>query len=113
MDKTALATGYTFEFEDGSTCQMCLSFIRLKRLASKNKSLYERHQKVMMNGSKDELDTLTVLYAAYVCANMDGDNLMTEDEFLEKCGSDRVIVNEALGALTNPKKRQASAEPSN
>lgn len=113
MDKTALNTGYTFEFEDGSTCQLSLSFIRLKRLAGKNKSLYERHQKIMMNGGKDELDTLTVLYAAYVCANMDSDNLMTEDEFIERCGSDRVIVNEALEALTNPKKRKASADLSN
>ena len=113
MDKTALSTGYTFEFEDGSTCQMSLSFIRLKRLAGKNKALYERHQKVMVNGGKDELDTLTVLYAAYVCANIDSDDLMTEDEFLEKCGSDRVAVNTALEALTNPKKRQASADPSN
>ena len=113
MDKTALTTGYTFEFEDGSTCQMCLSFIRLKRLAGKNRSLYERHQKVMMNGSKDELDTLTVLYAAYVCANLDSDDLMSEEEFLEKCGSDRIVVNNALGALTNPKNRKASAEPSN
>lgn len=113
MDKTALSTGYTFEFEDGTTCQMTLSFIRLKRLAGKNKPLYERHQKVMMNGSKDELDTLTVLYAAYVCANLDSDDLMSEEEFIERCGSDRVVVNEALGALTNPKKRQASADPSN
>lgn len=113
MDKTALTTGYTFEFEDGGTCQMSLSFIRLKRLSSKNRSLYERHQKVMVNGGKDELDTLTVLYAAYVCANMDNDDLMTEDEFIERCGSDRVAVNEALAALTNPKKRQASADPSN
>lgn len=113
MDKTALTTGYTFEFEDGGTCQMSLSFIRLKRLAGKNKALYDRHQKVMMNGSKDELDTLTVLYAAYVCANLDSEDLMTEEEFIERCGSDRVAVNEALGALTNPKKRQASADLSN
>ena len=113
MDKSALSNGYTFEFEDGTTCQMCLSFIRLKRLAGKNKALYERHQKIMINGSKDELDTLTVLYAAYVCANIDSSDLMTEDEFIEKCGSDRVVVNEALGALTNPKNRKASANHSN
>jgi hypothetical protein len=44
---------------------------------------------------------------------MDSDDLMTEEEFLERCGSDRVAVNEALGALTNPKKRQASGDHSN
>lgn len=113
MDKNALCTGYTFEFEDDSTCLMTLSFIRLKRLSAKNKGLYERAQKIMMHGGKDEFDTLTVLYAAYVCANLDSDNLMTEEEFIEKCGSDRVVINEALEALTNPKKRKASANHSN
>lgn len=113
MDKTALTTGYTFEFEDGGTCQMSLSFIRLKRLASKNKALYQRQQKLMMDGGKDEFDTLTVLYSAYVCANIDSDDLMTEDEFIERCGSDRVAINNALGALTNPKNRTASGAPSN
>jgi hypothetical protein len=113
MDKTALSTKYTYEFEDGDTCQMTLNFIALKKLSSKNKGLYERQQKIMAHGGKDEFDTLTVLYAAYVCANMDSDNLMTEDEFIEKCGTDRYSLNEALVAMTNPKKRKASEDHSN
>ena len=113
MDSNALTTGYTFEFEDGSTCQMSLTFIRLKRLASKNKVLYERQQKIMTHGGKDEFDTLTVLYAAYVCANLDSDDLMSEDTFIEKCGTDRFAVNQAMEALTNPKKRKASVDHSN
>lgn len=113
MDKMALATRYTFEFYDGSTCEMTLAFIRLKMLSSKNKALYERCQKVMANGGKDEFDTLTVLYSAYVCANMDGENLMSEDEFIEKCGCDRQALMDALQALTNPKKQKASADRSN
>lgn len=113
MDKMALATRYTFEFYDGSTCEMTLAFIRLKMLSSKNKALYERCQKVMANGGKDEFDTLTVLYSAYVCANMDGENLMSEDEFIEKCGCDRQALMDALQALTNPKKQKASAGRSN
>lgn len=107
-DKNALCTGYTFEFEDGGTCQMSLNFIRLKRLSSKNKDLYKRQQNVMMHGGKDEFDTLTVLYSAYVCANIDSDDIMTEEEFIVRCGSDRVVINQALEALTNPKKRKAS-----
>ncbi len=113
MDKMALATKYTFEFYDGTTCEMTLAFIRLKMLASKNKSLYDRCQKVMANGGKDEFDTLAVLYAAYVCANLDSDNLMTEDEFIEKCGCDRQALMDALQALTTPKKQKASADRSN
>ncbi len=113
MSKTALATRYKFEFYDGSTCEMTLAFILLKKLSSKNKALYDRCQKVMANGGKDEFDTLTVLYAAYMCANMDSENLLTEDEFIEKCGCDRYALNDALQAMTNPKKRKASENPSN
>lgn len=113
MDKNVLATGYNFEFFDGTSCTMTLSFIRLKRLSGKNRSLYERCQKVMANGAKDEFDTLAVLYAAYVCANMDDGELMSEDEFIEKCGWDRQAVMTALKALTGPKKPAASAGHSN
>lgn len=114
MDKTALSTKYTFEFYDGTTCQMTLAFIYLKRLSSKNRNLYERCQKVMAGGAKDEFDTLAVLYAAYVCANMDsGETLLTEDEFIEKCGFDRQAIMNALQAMTQPKKQKASEGRSN
>ena len=113
MENKALCTGYEFEFIDGEKCWIALSFIRLKRLASKNKPLYERYQKIMVQGTKTEFDILTVLYAAYVCANIDKDDILTEDEFIERCGDDHVVIFEALDAVTNPKKRQASASPSN
>ena len=113
MDKTALATRYEFEFYDGSKCQMTLAFIQLKRLSSKNKSLYTRCQSILANGGKDEFDTLTVLYAAYVCANMDSETILSEDEFIEKCGTDRQALMDALQAMTTPKKTRASADRSN
>lgn len=113
MKKTALATGYTFEFYDGTTCEMTLAFIRLKRLASKNKRAYEACQKVMTNGPQDEFDMLSVLYAAYLCANLTEENLMTEDEFIEKCGTDRFAISDAFNEMTNPKKRTASVNRSN
>ena len=112
MDKNALASRYTFEFYDGTTCELTLSFIALKRLASTNKSLYERCQKVLAHGAKDELDTLSVLYGAYHCANIGGEGLMSEDEFIEKCGWDRQNVMAALEALTSAKKQKASADRS-
>ena len=113
MDKTSLATKYTFEFYDGSTCEMTLAFIQLKKLASKNKKAYEACQKVMTNGPKDEFDMLAVIYAGYLCANMNSDNILTEDEFIEKCGCDRFAITEAFNSMTNPKKRKASADLSN
>ena len=113
MDKKALATRYTFEFYDGTTCEMTLAFIALKMLSSKNKTLYTRCQKVMANGGQDEFDTLTVLYAAYMCANMNSENVLTEDEFIEKCGTDREALMQAMTAMTTPKKQKASADRSN
>lgn len=113
MNNINLATGYTFEFYDGSTCEMTLAFILLKKLSSKNKTLYERCQKVLANGAKDEFDMLTVLYAAYVCANMNNENLLTEDEFIEKCGCDRNAIITASKALTSAKKQKASDSRSN
>lgn len=113
MSKKALSTRYTFEFFDGTTCEMTLSFIALKRLASKNKKLYERMMKVMSEGSQDEFDTLTLLYGAYRCANLDAEEVLSEDEFIELCGCDRYAVNEAVQKMTNPKNRTASAAPSN
>lgn len=108
MEKISITTGYEFTFYDGTTCNMSLAFILLKRLSAKNRSLYLRCQKVMANGAQDEFETLTVLYAAYVCANFDNENLLTEDEFIEKCGCDREALMDALTAMTTPKKVKAS-----
>ena len=114
MDKTAFCSKYKFEFCDGTTCEMSLAFIQLKRLASKKPGLYKRYQAVMNKGnSADELDMLSVLYTAYICANFDDENILTEDEFIEKCGTDRFAIRDAMEAMTNPKKRKASVSPSN
>jgi hypothetical protein len=108
-------TKYVFEFEDGTTAEMTLAFYALYMLKSKNKSLYERYNQTMsrMGNQKpneyDELDAITILYAAYVCANLDAENIMSEEEFMYQCGSDRMAVANAVRALTQPKKTKASA----
>lgn len=118
MDKP-MNTKYVFEFEDGTTCEMTLSFYALYLLRAKIKSLYSRYNRTMSNMADtkteyDELDSLTVLYTAYRCANINEpeDSLMTEEEFIVKCGCDRVAVSNAVQALTNPKKAKASVKPS-
>jgi hypothetical protein len=110
MDKP-LNTKYVFEFQDGATAEMTLAFYALYMLRGKNKSLYERYNAAMnrmgdsKKGGYDELDTLTILYTAYLCAHIDRlDNVMTEEEFLMKCGNDRVAVGKALTDLTTAKK---------
>lgn len=99
-------TTIDFEFCDGTTAPLTLTFYALYQLKSKNKALYDRYNRAMNNsasGGYDELEMLTILYVAYMCANTDG-TAMTEEEFIMKCGADRVAVANAVKELTNPKK---------
>ena len=107
MDKKMKNTTIDFEFCDGTTAKLTLQFYALYQLKSKNLALYNRYNKAMnssASGNVDELDMITILYAAYMCANMDAENILTEEEFMILCGSDRVAVGQAVARLTNPKK---------
>lgn len=108
MDTRKLNTTYDFEMADGSVVTLTLAFYKLYQLKSKNKALYDRYNKIMASNAKgnnvDELETITVLYTAYVCAHMDSEELMSEEEFMMLCGSDRAAVNDAVGHLITPKK---------
>lgn len=108
MATNKLNTTYDFELADGSKVELTLAFYKLYQLKSKNKSLYERYTKIMSKNAKggdvEELDTISILYVAYVCANMGKDNLLDEEEFMMLCGSDRLAVNKAVEHLITPKK---------
>jgi hypothetical protein len=106
METPKLNTTYDFKLSDGTTVKMTLTFYALLQLKSRDKALYSRYNTSMSligSGKSDELDTITLLYVAYICANHKDENLMTEEEFIIKCGSDRVAVSEAVKALVNPK----------
>lgn len=113
VNKLLLATTVEHEFYDGSTVKCTLAMFRLKQLASKDKRLYETAMKVLGKGTEDVFESIRVIYAAYVCANMDSENLMSEEDFVMMCGSDYAGINMTVNNLINPKKRKASAEHSN
>ena len=113
VNKLMLATTVEHELFDGTTVKCTLAMWRLKQLASKNKKLYETTMKVLGKGTEDVFESIRVIYAAYVCANIDSEELLTEEEFVMMCGSDYAGINETVSALINPKKRKVSAEPSN
>ena len=108
MNKKMLNTTYDFELADGRTVTMTLAFYALYQLRSKNKGLYDRYNKIMASNAKgnmDELDSITILYVAYMCAHLgSAEELINEEDFIMLCGSDRMAVNNALEHLTNPKK---------
>lgn len=110
MDKK-LNTNYTFEFYDGTKIELTLTFYSLYQLKEKNKAMYERYHRIMGDNSKgkyDELEMISVLYTAYICAHINDEEIMTEEEFMIMCGCDRIAVAAAVKALTQPKKQKAS-----
>lgn len=95
-----------FKFEDGDSVKMTLAFYALYQLKAKNKQIYDKYNEVMTKGAKEELDLVIVLYAAYLCANLNEvEGLLTFEEFLQKCGSDRYSIKEASEKLIKPKKQ--------
>ena len=113
MKKLQLATIVEHEMFDGSTVKCTLAMYQLKRLASKNKDLYAHAMKVLGKGTEDVFESVRMIYAAYVCANMDSGELLTEDEFTMMCGADYAGINATINRLINPKNRTASVERSN
>ena len=60
----------------------------------------------MGKGPQDELESCTILYTAYVCANLESiDELMTEEEFIMRMPYDRTYISETLRSLTRIKKK--------
>lgn len=107
MDNKKLNTTYDFELADGSIVKLTLAFYALYQLRNKHKSLYERYNKIMTSMNKnntDILDMVTIVYVGYMCANMEAENLLSEEEFLIKCGSDIEAVGNAMNHLIRAKK---------
>lgn len=110
MDKK-LNTKITFEFFDGSTTEMTLFFYALNQLKNERKDLYRRYCEAMNAMNKrqyDELEIITILYVAHVCANLE--NPMKEEEFMFLCGCDRAAMSRAFRDLTSPKKHKPSEQ---
>lgn len=106
MNTTIKNTMYEFKFEDGTSENLTLAFYALYQLKAKNKGVYDEYNRIMTKGANDELDMITVLYAAYLCANIaDISGCMNIEEFMQKCGSDRYAIKDAMEALVKAKKR--------
>ena len=96
-------TTVPFLMEDGTPTDLTLTYYALYQMKAKNESLYKRYNKIMANGMNEELDMVTILYTAYVCAHLHDEDVMSEEEFMIGCGSDRKAVAEAVKKLTSPK----------
>lgn len=110
MNQKLKSTTYDFTLTDGTSVPLTLNFFYLYQLKNNNRDLYDRYNKIMsaMQSKKDNfdvIDTVTICYVAYMCANQNAEKVLTEEEFYLLCGSDMQSVGKAINALIAPKKQ--------
>lgn len=100
------STFLEFELVDG-TVELTLNFARLLKVKNHNKKLYDEFMKVISKKDFDVIfDSLKVVYVAYLCANSDKlDEVLSEEEFMEKTPLNLVTLNNTVGELLTPKKK--------
>ena len=96
----------TFHLANGETVGLKLSFARLYRLRAALPQLYEKYNKVMMDGAKDTFDFLMIIYTAYVCEKIEKiDECMSFEEFIELVPLDmNSLPSTAMNMLAAKKK---------
>lgn len=104
------------ELETGETVRGTLGYFWLYGLKNSRKDVYDAYNRIMVNGPKEELENVTILYASYLCAVLaDGGDLkeaMSEEDFMGVLSPDREYMGQLLGALIKGKKAKASAKHS-
>lgn len=112
MAKAKINSTYEMETNDGGKIKLTLAYKYLYRLRSTNKQAYDDYNNVMTKGVKDEFDSISILYAAYLCQCIEDDvsEPMSFDDFLDVLPFDRVVIAKTVGMLIAPKKTMDSAD---
>lgn len=91
--------------ENGETVKLTLNFARLLQIKNSQPKIYDRFMKVLQNREFDIVfDSLAVLYTGYLCANINNESILSEDEFMELVPFDLEIINIVAGQLIQSKK---------
>lgn len=95
-----------FELENGQIVKLTLNFAKLLKVKNERPETYENFMKVLQNKDFDIVfDSLTVLYTGYLCANMDDESMLSEEEFYALIPFDIELINVAAGQLIQSKKK--------
>lgn len=93
--------------ENGETVKLTLNFARLLKIKNEQPKIYDRFMKVLQNKDFDIVfDSLTVLYTGYLCANMNEESVLSEDEFMELVPFDLEVINVVAGQLIQSSKKK-------
>jgi predicted HAD superfamily hydrolase len=95
------------ELENGEIVKLTLNFARLLKIKSEQPKIYDRFMKVLQNKDFDIVfDSLTVLYTGYLCANMNNESVLSEEEFMELVPFDLEVINVIAGKLIQSSKKK-------
>lgn len=110
--KIAKNTYVEIEMEDGEVLKLTLTYIALLKMKKRFPEEYSEYNRIMTHGAKDELDSMYVLYAGYLCGlvmqGQEIDEADTYEDFLCRMTPDREYTTQILKKLVNPKKATAS-----
>lgn len=111
--KTMIKSTITdFTFADGTKAGLTLNFSRLLEVRGKRKDIYDKYNKVIMEGLTDIFDQITVLYTAYLCGLEDLEAAIPYKEFIELVPPNQMHLTRLVRELLDPKKPTDSEQPS-
>lgn len=91
---------------DGQVIKLTLNFYNLLQVKNNQPKLYDRFMKVLQNKEFDIVfDSLTVLYVGYLCANLNSESVLTEEDFIARVPFNLEKINIVAGALIQSKKK--------
>lgn len=94
------------ELIDGQIVKMTLNFARLLKIKNDQPNIYDKFMDVLQKKDFDVIsDSLAVLYAGYLCANIDNESVLSEYEFVELIPFDLELINVKAGQLVQGKKK--------
>ena len=101
------------KLENGKEVELALNFASLYKIRGLKKDAYDRYNKVIMKGTEDTFDTVTILHTAYLCANVDNlDECMGEIEFMENLPYNPPELARKCNENISAKKKKASDQHS-
>ena len=102
------------EMADGTTVKLTLAYRFLIQLSGVNRKVYDEYNAIWnkKDGKREEIDNVKMLYAAYLCAQIQEgtvDTALSWDEFIDNLTLDREETGRAITALIAPKRVRGTA----
>lgn len=98
-------TAHDLKLANGETVKVESSFGKLYILRAKNKAVYERYNKAVNASKADLFNVVDTLYGAYRCANLEDENYLTYEEFMNLLPADMEYCYTVYKELVSPGKK--------